>query len=641
MGAGGAGAAAVAAFDVNVAKAFSPRLHCLRMKRCAILLAALLASLLLVRAEGPDDMYVRIYYAIQEADNLNDKGDARQAVAKYMEAQSALRSLKTLHPEWNEKVVNFRLNYIASKLDPLLQKVPAPATPPTAVPAAPAPSPTPATQPAPEASPLKALQDEIARLTGQNALLEAKLKEAWSVQPPASDPRELTKAQQRVQELEKERDLLRVSIEQEKAKWTNAVGSTVISQERQILAEVKQKLAQQEQLTASLQKENQDLKQQNLELKSSADVLRQQTQALTQQVAELTLKLQTPAAAPAPASPLSADQTVVAALQSSNIALRTELLLTESRLADVSREVVRARSPKDQRTERELATAKSAVKELERERTKLKKQMDRLAKELAKRGGPAVLPPVDESERQLEIARARLEAYEAKAVPYTAEELALFKQRDLKVSPAEPGVTKKKVNELPAGAGPLIAEAERAVDSGRYDDAEKKYLQVLAQDEKNIYTLAHLAAVQLDQDRLADAEKTVQRALAVDPQDPASLYLMGSLRFRQQRYDEALDALSLSAQNSPDKPQAQYYLGRALIAKGQRQAAEAALRKAIQLKPNWGEPHYQLSVIYATQQPPFKELAQWHYQKAIANGAQRNADLEKMIEGKKPASATP
>ena len=600
------------------------------MKRRIVFLGVLLASLFLVRAEGPDDIYVRIYYLIQDADNLNERGDPRQAAAKYLEAQSALRQLKTLHPTWNEKVVNFRLNYIASKLDPLMQRAPAAATPPATPPAQPAP-PGPVTTPPPaESNPLKALQDEISRLTAQNTLLEAKLKEAWSVQPPTADPRELEKAQRHVQELEKERDLLRVSLDQEKSKWTNSV-DTVLSQERQILAEVKQKLAQQEQLTTSLQQENQSLRQQNQELKFQSDAWKEQNQVLTQQVTELRLKLQ--------AAPASADSSIVAALQASNLTLRTELLLTESRLADVTRDVGRGRSSKDQRLERELAAARSATKELERDRTRLKKQLERVSKELAKRGGPTVLPPPDNTERQLEIARARLEAYEAKAVPYGPEELALFRQRDLKLTQASPAESKPKLSPLPTGAGPLIAEAERAEQTGRLDEAEKRYLQVLTQDTNNLYTLVRLAAVQVDQNRLDEADKTLQKAVALDPQDWRVLFVLGHLRSVQGRSAEAADALSLSAKLNPEKPETFYFLGLALADKGQRQAAETALRRAIQLKPNWGQAHYQLAVVYATQQPPFKELAQWHYQKARDSGAPRNPELEKVIEGKKSAAA--
>src|SRR5262249_37593406 len=130
--------------------------------------------------------------------------------------------------------------------------------------------------------------------------------------------------------------------------------------------------------------------------------------------------------------------------------------------------------------------------------------------------------------------------------------------------------------------------------------------------------------------------KTLKQALAIDPRNAPSLFLLGDLRFRQEKYDEALEALSLSAKISPDKAETQYYLGKALVQKGNRQSAETALRRAVKLKPGWGDAHYLLAVVYATQQPPFRELAQWHYQKAVDSGAPRNGELEKLI-----AQATP
>jgi Tfp pilus assembly protein PilF len=76
-----------------------------------------------------------------------------------------------------------------------------------------------------------------------------------------------------------------------------------------------------------------------------------------------------------------------------------------------------------------------------------------------------------------------------------------------------------------------------------------------------------------------------------------------------------------------------------LIQKGNRTAAEAALRKAVHLRPGWAEAHFSLATVYATQQPPFKELAQWHYQKAIVAGYPRSLEFEKLLEEKKPSVA--
>jgi len=528
--------------------------------------AIVFAFLLLARAEGPDDKYVQIYGMIEEADALSDGGRGGEAAVKYMEAQKALKALQNDYPTWNGSVINFRLSYIASKLEPLTQKV-APTNAP-AVLAESSPSATPGT------NQIKELQEEIKRLTAQNTLLEARVKEALSVQPAPLDPRELAKAEEQIRFLQKEKELLRVSLDQEKAK-SLMPAPAVLEQERQILAEAKRKLGEQTELAAALQKENDGLKRQLTEQKPAPE---------------------NPSANSYLSQQLQLAKATISALQSSNLTLRAEQILLETRVADLS-------------------------------------------KQKPKRGNNSSVS-ADTQSHQLEVALARLAAYEAKAIPYTAEELALFKQPDLKVSVTDVPV-KRSVKELPPGAGPIMEEARRAAENGHYDEAEKKFLEVLRQDDKNIYTLGNLAAVQIDQNRLAEAEKTIAQALAVDPRDPASLFTMGLLKFRQEKYDEALDALSLSASLIPDEPRTQYFLGKTLIQKGNRTAAEAALRKAVHLRPGWGEAHYSLAMVYATQQPPFKELAQWHYQKAIAAGYPRNLDFEKLLEDKKTVSNGP
>jgi len=224
-------------------------------------------------------------------------------------------------------------------------------------------------------------------------------------------------------------------------------------------------------------------------------------------------------------------------------------------------------------------------------------------------------------------------------VPYSPEELALFKQGDTNVVLAVFNAEKKTVGEFPPGAGPLIADAERARTSGRFAEAEKLYLQVLRQDEKHVFILSSLAVVQMEQNRFEDAEQTIKKALAADPRDPASLYLLGRLKYQQGQYDEAYESLSLSAKILPAEARTQFFLGQTLVQKGQRAAAETAFRKALQLRPGYGDAHHALALVYATQQPPFKELAQWHYNKAREFGWPRDPELEKLLEDKQASSA--
>lgn len=74
------------------------------------------------------------------------------------------------------------------------------------------------------------------------------------------------------------------------------------------------------------------------------------------------------------------------------------------------------------------------------------------------------------------------------------------------------------------------------------------------------------------------------------------------MKIRQEKYNEAFDVLSRSATIDPDKANTQFFLAQALIQQGNRGPAECGLRRAIQLKPGWGEPHYMLAVLYATQE---------------------------------------
>ena len=95
---------------------------------------------------------------------------------------------------------------------------------------------------------LKDLEGEIELLEAKNALLNSKLKEALAAQPWNLDPRELERAQARALSLEKERDLLKVALEQS-ANPTLSGDPNVTLQEQVILAQVRKELSDQKQIT--------------------------------------------------------------------------------------------------------------------------------------------------------------------------------------------------------------------------------------------------------------------------------------------------------------------------------------------------------------------------------------------------------
>jgi Flp pilus assembly protein TadD len=674
--------------------------------------AALLLALSGARAQGPDDQYIQIYNLIQEADKLVNDLQPSDALTKYLEAETALRRFQKGYPQWNPKVIEFRLGNVAAKITALSGRAPAPNAPapaaetPTALApvalapapaapsstvtsAAPPPSTIPAevTKPAPSdwETQIAALRDLGRQLQADKAVLEAKLKEALSIQPAAADPRELVRAEEKIRNLQKENDLLKVSLDQAKAKRMPAAPDTkALDETRQALAEADRKLAEQTRTASALALEKAALQAKldhpaasppnAAELEASKKALQEANLKLDEQSKLASGLAQEKEALQARLKTLSADAEASAALRAENQLLKKQLAdlkaapPSEDKAEQARRELAQAQtqiatlqSDKEMlRLEKSAlenrikqmstpppATAAAAVpskgadaariKKLQKERDDLQKQLAAANKELSSRKGKATTARVAEIEKQLATLRARLEVYEARQVPYTAEELALFKQPETKLAQAERKGGKKSVKELPPGSVALVVEAQRLYANRQIDKAEEKYLQVLQQDSKNVPTLANLAAIQLDQGHLETAEINIKQALSLAPDDPYSLFVLGRLRFLQKKYDEAVDALSRAAKLDPQDAQTQNFLGLALSEKGLRGPAETAFRKAIQLDSGYASAHANLAVAYITQQQPLVELARWHYQKAVAAGLPRNPELEKMLDAKTPA----
>lgn len=477
---------------------------------------------------------------------------------------------------------------------------------------------------------LAGLANQVRQLQADKAALQAKLKESLSVQPAAMDPRELARAEEKIRNLQKENDLMRVSLDQQKSKAVPVADAKPDTKARKELAEANRKLAEQTKTVSTLTREKQAMAADA----DAAKALRAENKLLKKQLADLKAAPASTVKTNDNSRQLARARTQIAALQSDKELLELEKVALENRLKRSSAQAsAKVAAP---------APAKSAdtnrIKQLERERDDLRKQLSTANKELSGRKSKAATARLLELEKQLADMRTRLGVYEARQVPYTPEELALFKQPETKPPEPEQQAASKSAKEPPPGTAELVAEANRFYASRKLDQAEEKYMQVLRQDNKNVTTLATLAAIQLDLDHLDAAETNITQAVALEPDDAYSLFVLGHLRFRQKKYDEAIDALGRAAKLDPQDAQAQNFLGLALSEKGLRGPAESALRKAVQLNPNYANAHNNLAVIYITQKPPLVELARWHYQKALAAGQPRNPELEKIIDAKKSAT---
>ena len=599
------------------------------MKRFVLVLVLFFGIIAVGFGQGLDDEYVQIFKLIQDADALSSTAPS-QALAKYLDAQAALDRLHKGSPDWNARIVNYRISYLANRISALSATASPPAAqqPGETKPSAAAAAASQTAAPSDWEAQLNAFREQVRQTQADKALLEAKLKEALAMRPAEADPGELAKAEDKIKTLQKENDLLRVTRENQAP--APMLDVKALDQAHQSLAEANRQLDDRNARLSKLTLEKEALES-RLKTSSSETAgvagLRAENELLKKKLSEAQITQ------PAPAPPQDNRQvtdakTQIAMLQSDKESLRLEKLALENRI----KQLTATGAANGASSGTVPANENALVKQLESERDNLQKRLEKANRELLGRKAKGTSGQVQDLENQLALVRARLEIFEARAVPYSAEELALLKRPEPKLVDTDPKAGKKSIKDLPAGAATLVAEAQRCFAAKQYDKAEAAYQQVLQQDQKNVPTLANLAMIQVKEEHFDKADANIKQALSLDPEDSYSLYVLGILRFDQAKYDEALDALSHSAKLDPQNAEVQNFLGLTLSEKGMRVPAEAALRKAIQLQPGYADAYYNLAVVYASQQPPAAELARWHYQKAIASGLPRNPDLEKKFE---------
>jgi predicted Zn-dependent protease len=581
------------------------------MKSFLVAVVCLLSLLAVARAQQEaDEKYIAIYGVVQQAEHLAETGEPKQALDSLTDAQAQLQQFQKVYPDWNPTIINYRLDDLAKKIAAINAKLAAPAIPPPTEPANPAPSDTDSRLSA-EAEKLRA---QLVSVQAENQTLQAKLKEALSSQPAAVDAGELAKAQEQIRSLMKENDLWQASAAVEKK--TNGISSLRL-QLAEALDKYSAEHARAEKVMADNTALQRDLKRAGLDA-NALDLLRSQNDRLKSQLAALQSSANDAAAAGELAAKLKAANTRITSLQSTVTVVTLEKGALENKVKQLSAELEELRA----------ANVAGRIRDLTEQR-------DELARELANAGKKNQNPrkSVDAQlaalTNEMQTLRARLAVAESKPVPYSAEELALFRD-----TAPQPVAGKRSIHELPSGATELVASAQRHFSNHEFDAAEADYRKILERDQNNGLVLANLATIELQENKLADAEKHITAALVESPDDSYNLSTLGYLQFREEKYDAALDTLSRAVKLDPNNPEIQNYLGVTLSHKGLRVQAETALRKAIQLNPLYAPAHNNLAVVYLNQTPPMPMLARWHYQKAVAAGQPRNPDLERLLADK-------
>ena len=647
-----------------------------------------------VQAAGPDDSFIQAYSLIAEADNLTRLGQKNSAIQKYQQARNDLAALQSGYPDWNAAVVNFRINYLDQKLKEIGAKATedVKATldkPATLDPAAArreiailkrkveslenaivikdaklkealsaVPSPEETKQLAKLESDLSGLRQENTNLKGAIDKATAQFKDANAGLAKATA--ETEKAQANLAKAQADAKKTREALEQSQQEVKSAKSEANNRQAKRLekqLADSKESLETTEKELASLKTTNKSLES---ELKSfrkgnREKELQTEVEALQKKMADNQGELEK----------VSGN---IAALKNDKASLEEELKSfkkgnreknLETKVGSLEKQLAKSNSQLKE-TSSNLASSQSSNDSLEDQLKALQKgsrekemrdYINSLEKRLAKaerintnpaskrkalsgilnwrKKDRAEQAQVAELQNRLDTLRSRLEILEAEKIPYTDEEKKLFAEPKTGDQPAN--TLQAKVATLPEGGAADFKAGQAALVEAKYGEAEQKFLHVLKLDEENPLTLGSLAMAQMEQGNYDGAETSLERALKNNDGDAFSLSLLGTLRYRQKKYEEARDYLAKAVKLNPEDANAQHFLGSALNNLGQRKAAETALRKALQIKPGHAEAHHNLAVVYATQKPPFTALAKFHYEKALAAGHTKNAELQKIL----------
>lgn len=566
------------------------------------LILALLAPAPLEASTTPQDQYLRIYLLIQEAEKLEIGGQKASARERYKIALERLQSLQQAHPNWESTIVKYRIKFCSEKVEAL--KDATDANPDQLVPPVPADL-VQAETAAPNTTRTLSPSEQLNQAASP-------LIETGTVAPAAfagvDDPAVL---KQRVRDLETQ------------------------------LAETREQLEQARTEAAQLRTRVNDLEQKiRIALEGSSD---EKVAMLLKENQEMRAKLSGTEGAIAGLQTGDAASLVNMQEQIKKIQDQLNLARTENEALQKTNEEYRAKLEEVQKQLEEAdARASAANESLRKEVTVLRGIVDRQLKEQARREVAKRMAMEELTALGVESAKLKtqLDILGSPLVELTEEEKALLRAPVAGLTPegatfaaplSDAGADFSKRPRVPGEFRELAREANELFAQQKFDEAAAKYQTILNTYPDSLYALSNIAVVRFQQGNYAEAEEHLRRAVKLAPQDAFSHSILGIALYQQGKYDEAVQMLSRAIALDPNDPKTRNYLGISASQKGWQEAAEQECRKAIELDPNYGDAHFNLAVIYATQRPPSLELARRHYNRAVELGIPRDQQLEGML----------
>lgn len=554
----------------------------------------------------PQDLYLQIYMLIKEADKMEASGQKVWAAKRYQKSAEWLQRLKRDFPDWEPTIVQYRISYAQDKVVklqgsanadpdtkepamPVLQFGPTGAPTPAVAPATPSTTANPGgtlSTPAMASSPAVGEggggSSDVGSLKTRIRQLENEL---------ASTKEQLTKAQTEAAQLRTELDEVKKALTMARSEDADTRVKGLLDENNRL----RQRLQQAEQVVELYQ--NND---------GGPSVATLQTQLKKVQEA------------------LNLAQSKNGALADVNEEFKQQLENAQSSIKDLSS---RLSGGADDPMVRENAMLRDLIRRQLQEQAR-RESARRLAKE-----------EMDKLKIDSEVLKTQMDILSSPLVSLTDEEKSLLRSPGATLvdesgavisAPLENGDVSSAAR-VPTGMEDVAEEAKRLFESRDFENASIRYQTILNEYPNSLYALSNLAVVRFQQGNYSEAEKVLRRTVELSPRDAFSHSVLGIVLYQQGKYEDAVQVLTRAAALDPNDPKTRNYLGIAASQKGWQEAAEQECRRAIELDDTYGDAHFNLAVIYATQDPPSIEMARRHYNRALELGVPRDQELETLI----------
>ena len=176
----------------------------------------------------------------------------------------------------------------------------------------------------------------------------------------------------------------------------------------------------------------------------------------------------------------------------------------------------------------------------------------------------------------------------------------------------------------------VLRSAQLAQRSGRLDQAEAIFLEVLRQVPEEPNTLNFFGVLRHQQGRHDEALARLERAVRGMPDEPGPWLNLANVLIERGYHDDAIKALNNVVALDPTAVLPHNNLGILHTRRGELELAEAALNRALELGPALSYVHYNLASLYF-RQGRMKECAVANLKSIALDGNVRSGKARKLL----------